>query len=160
MATGAVYTVEFENVTVATASGDQDLFYLAPADDKPIQILAWDLYVTSEVAEAQEEWLRLRWIRGHATVGSGGAAATARPMRSISAAAGVTARTNDTTIASAGTAVNIWSGGLNVRAGGIWVMTPEMQFHCNQTDTTIVLRLMAAPADDVSMSGTVWFEEL
>lgn len=159
-----VYTVEFENIAATTANGDTDLFYIAPADDKPIRIIAFSLDVISEIAEAQEEWLRLRVIRGHATVGSGGTAvgATAIGKSPGDVDASFTARTCDTTIASTGTLRNIWSGGMNVRSGCREVLTPEQSkvFTCTQAELSILLRLMAAPVDDMVISGTMWVEEL
>jgi hypothetical protein len=134
-----VYSVEFENVAVTTVNGDHDLFYIAPADDKPVRLISCYLSNTSnaDVGDAQEEMLRLRIIRGHATVGSGGATPTPAPLNPNDAAAGFTARTVDTTIASAGT-------------------LPM----CSQAQTTIVVRLMAGPTDDITMSGTLYVEEI
>lgn len=157
---GRMYTIEFENITIATASGDQDLFYVAPADDKPVVIHAITLDQLSDVGDAASEMLRYRIIRGHATVGSGGTAPTPRSMRSADAAAAFTARTNDTAIASAGTPINLHSGGFNIMTGLEKWWTPECRFYCSQTDVTIVVRLMAAPVDDVIMSGTLYIEEL
>jgi hypothetical protein len=158
---GRQYSIAFENVAVTAASGDQDIFYLAPADDKPCRILAVYLSVISELGDAQEEWLRLQWIRGHATVGSGGAAVTTpTPLSPTDAAAGFTARTNDTTIASAGTAVVVHSDAFNVRSGWVYIPTPETVIQVTQTQTTLVLRLMAAVTDDVVMTGTCYIEEL
>lgn len=157
---GRVYSVEFEGQTIAAASGDVDLFYLAPADDKPICILGWDIAVTSEIKEAEEEWVRLRLIRGHATVGSGGAAATARPVFPNDGAAGATVRTLDTVIASAGTAINLHSTGFNVRIGNVVWFPPEARHVCSQVETTIVLRMMSTFADDVTASGTIYFGEV
>jgi hypothetical protein len=156
---GRQYTAGFDNVTVSAA---QDLFYLAPADDKPIKILGWFLTQFSDVGDAAEEVLRVNLIRGHATVGSGGtavAAASQGPIDPDDAASSTTVRVNDTTIASAGTAVTLHYGGFNIRAGEQIIMPPEMQHQCSQTQGSIVLRLMAAPADSVTLSGTIVFEE-
>lgn len=155
-----LYTVEFEAQSVTNANGDYDLFELTPADDKPIEIYGAVVKVTSELAEAQEEWLRLRIIRGHTTSGSGGAAPTPVPLSAIDTAAGFTAETGNSTIASAGTAVNLLSDAFNVRAG--WELGPLPEgygFWCSQAATTIVLRLMAAVADDVTATGTLFVRE-
>jgi hypothetical protein len=155
-----IYTVEFENVSITNAAGDQDLFYIAPADDIPVAIHALYLDQISDVGDAQEEVLRYRIIRGHTTVGSGGAAATARSIGPGDSGASFTARTNDTTIASAGTAVNIHSGGFNVRVGLPLVFPVEHRPVVSQAQGSIVVRLMAGPADDLTMSGTLYLEEL
>jgi hypothetical protein len=148
------YTVEFENVTWTNAQGDIDIFSIDPATDKPVALTGFVIKATSEVAEAQEEWLRIRVIRGHTTVGSGGAAATARPDSPIDTAFGGSARTNDTTIASAGTAVNLWSDAFQVRVGMEVFWTPEHYKWTSGADF-IVVRLMAAVTDDVIANGTL-----
>lgn len=156
-AEGRVYTVEFENVAV-TAS--QDFFELTPADDKPVRVLSWELTNVSDFGDAQEEVLRLRWIRGHATSGSGGTAPTPRPGNRSDAAAGFTAEVNNTTIASTGSPINLWSGGWNVRMPRPEKYIPEERIEASQADTTLCLRLLAAPADSITISGTVTVEEL
>lgn len=151
-----IYTVSFDAVAITAL---QDLFYLAPADDRPLSVLGWELAQFSDVGDAQEEILRLALIRGHATVGSGGNTFTPAPVHSRGVAAGATARINDTTIASAGTAVNLWRGGFNVRAPQPYILPPEYRFRIDQVDGSIVLRLLANPADSITVSGTLWFEE-
>lgn len=152
-----VYTVSFENVSVSAA---QDLFEIAPADDHPVVILAVYVDQISDVGDAAEEMLRYKIIRGHATSGSGGSTATPRPLDPGDAAAGFTAEVNNTTIASAGTAVDLHAGAFNIRAGLALIIPPEMTPVANQGNGTIVVRLMAAPADAVTLSGTLYVAEL
>jgi len=154
-----VYTVEFENITLANASGDIDILSIDAATDKPTAIKTIVLKTTSELAEAQEEWLRLRVIRGHTTVGSGGSSATARPLSANDSAYGGTVRTNDTTIASAGTAVNLWSDALQVRNGYELWLPPEDWFWTAGADL-LVVRLMAAVTDDVVCNGSITIVEV
>lgn len=154
---GRMYSVVFENVSVTAA---QDFFELTPADDKPILIHGIYLANISEVGDAAEEMLRVAILRGHTTGGSGGSAPTPAPLgSSAGAAAGAAAEVNNTTIASAGTAVTLHAESFNVRAGWQFIPTPEARPGASQANTTIVVRLMAAPADAVSMSGTLIFEE-
>jgi hypothetical protein len=152
------YSVEFEAQTVATASGDYDLFEFTPADDKPIELVGLVLAVTSELGDAAEEWLRLRVIRGHATTGNG-TATTPRPLDEGDGAAGFSAETVGSTIASAGTAINLHSDGFNVRAGYQFWWPDGFGPRCLQTSTLLVVRLMAATLDDVTMSGTAYIRE-
>jgi hypothetical protein len=159
MATPRTYSASFSNVTVSAA---QDLFYIAPAANKPVQIIGWYLTQFSDVGDAAEEVLRVDLIRGHTTVGSGGtsvAASSQPPVGRDDVASAATVRTNDTTIASAGTAVTLHAGGFNIRAGEQIIFTPEIQWEV-ANGSTIVLRLMAAPADSVTLSGTIYFAEL
>ena len=156
---GRIYTIEFENQSITNAGGDRDFFYAAPASNKPIKILGWKLVQHSDLGDTEEEVLRYRLIRGHATVGSGGSTVTPVAMYPSDTAASFTARTNDTTIASAGTAKNVESGGFNIRVGDYVLYPPEYRPQCTNNQSSIVLRLMAGPADDVTMNGTMWIEE-
>jgi hypothetical protein len=115
---------------------------------------------SSDVGDAAEEMLRVKIIRGHTTSGSGGSAATPRPLDPNSPAAAMTAEVNNTTIASVGTAVDLHAEAFNIRSGWVFMPTPEARPKANQGNTTIVVRLMAAPADSLSVSGTLIVEEL
>lgn len=153
------YTVEAENITVTNAGGDADLVELTCATDKPIELYGIGIYVTSEVQEAQEEWLRCRIIRGHTTSGSTPAATpTPRPVSPNDAASGFTAEIYNTTIASAGTAVNLHSFGVQVRAG-YEMLYPEGSSFWTAGSSLLVVRLLAAPTDDLSMNMTFWVKE-
>lgn len=154
---GRMYSVSFVDVAVSAA---QDLFEVAPADDKKVVIHGIALGQDSDVGDAAEEILSVQLIRGHATSGSGGSAFTPSPLDPDSPAAGASAEVNNTTIASTGTAVRLHADVFNVRAGWVWIPTPEMRPMCGQGQSRIVLRLDDAPADALTMSGTLYFEEL
>lgn len=154
---GRVYAVSFEGTAV---TAQVDFFELAPADDKPVRLLGLMLSQSSDVADAAEEILRIKVIRGHATSGSGGSAPTPTPVNANDAAAGATAETLNTTIASTGTAVDLLADCFNIRSGCQLWWTPETAPTATQANGTIVVRLMAAPADSLTMSGTLYFEEL
>lgn len=151
-----MYSVEFENIAV---TAQVDFFELAPASNKPVRVHGLMLSQFSDLGDAAEEILRYRIIRGHTTSGSGGSAPTPRPMTPNATAAGFTAETNNTTIASAGTAVNLLSDSFNIRTGLQLWFPPLCQPTC-ANGTLLVVRLMAAPADSLSMSGTLFVEEL
>ena len=154
-----IYTVEAENQTITTTDGDVDLVELDAATDKPIELFGIQLYTTSEVQEAQEEWARLRVIRGHTTSGSTPASSpTPRPVSPADAAAGFTAEIYNATIASAGTAVNRWSGAFNVRAGYEIFLPEGCGFWTSGADL-LVVRLLAALADNASINMTFWVRE-
>jgi hypothetical protein len=153
-----MYAVSFENVAVTAA---QDLFMVAPADDKPIALHGFMLGQSTEVGDAAEEMMRIKVIRGHATVGSAGSAPDAVPLDCAGAADAATCRANDTTIASTGTAVDLLADCFNERSGYQFWWTPETRPTCSEANgIRIVIRLMAAPADSVTMNGTLYFEEL
>ena len=155
-----IYTVTFENVSVSAA---QDFFEITPADDKPVKILGWNVDNvggTADAGDAQEELLRILLRSGHSTSGSGGSAPTPIPLVASMSAAGFAAEVNNTTIASTGTTHDIYAGGMNVRVPYAFWLPEKCQPIISQAETRVVLRLVAAPADAVSMSGTIWVEEL
>lgn len=155
-----IYTVEVDNVTVTNAGGDADIVELTAADDKGIELFGIQLFSTTEVQEAQEEWLRFKVIRGHTTSGSTPAATpTPQPVSPRGPAAAFTAEVYNTTIASAGTAVNVGNFAMNVRAGYEVFLPEDCGWETTQAAGLLVVRLMAAPADDLSMSGLFWVRE-
>lgn len=155
---GRIYTVNFANVSISTL---QDLFELTPADDKPLEIVG--LFLTqvgnADVGDAQEELLRFSIIRGYTTSGSGGSAPTPAPVKRSDSASGFTVEVNNTTVATAGTPVVIHEDAFNVRAGyaNWWPLGAEPD--ASQANTTLVIRLNAAPADAITLSGTLYVRE-
>ena len=154
---GRVYAVPFEGVAVTVAV---DFFEISPADDKPCKILGVFLSQSSDVGDAAEEILRLEIIRGHTSSGSGGIAPTPTPLEPNDAAAGFAAEVNNTTIASAGSTVIAWAHAFNIRSGLELWFPQGCEPKANQGNTTLVVRLMAAPADSLTMSGTLFVEEM
>lgn len=156
---GRMYSVEFENVAVTAA---QDFFALLPADDKPIDIHAIFLSQCTEVGDAAEEMLRVKIIRGADTIGSGGSNPTPIRLNSGDATSGISTncRVNDTTETSGGTPLDLHSESFNIRTGWAYVPTPECRIRCRESDGFTAVALIGAPADSITMSGTLIFEEL
>lgn len=153
---GRVYTVTFSAVSVSAA---QDLFELTPADDKPVEIIGIELGQSSDSADAQDEQLQISIIRGNTTSGSGGSAPTPAPLNPNDTAAGFTAEVNNTTPASSGTAVTLHTGCWNVRAGYINWFPEGCRPSASQANTLLRVA-MTAPADAITMSGTLYVREL
>lgn len=155
---GRIYTIDIAATAVTVAA---DVIELTPADDKPILVHSFEILQTTDLADAQEEIIGLVWVRGHATSGSGGTSGiTPRPINPSDAAAGFTAESLNTTQASTGTGVNLQRHGWNVRIPTQVVYTPETRPQASQANTTLVLRMAAAPADSITISGHVVVEEL
>lgn len=154
------YSVVFENVAVTSS---QDLFELTPADDKPIRLMGLTLDNvggTADSADADSEQIRVTIQRGYTSSGSGGTTPTPAPLHnSIDTAAGFTAEVNNTTKATTGTNVTLAAFGFNVRVGSREFWPEECWPGASQANTTIVVRLEAAPADSVAMSGTLYVRE-
>lgn len=155
---GRIYTVSFGATSISAA---QDAFEFSPADDKPIELVGLEFAQTgvADVGDAAEELLRFSIIRGHATSGSGGSAATPRPVKRSDGAAGFAAEVNNTTVASAGTGVTMHEGAFNVRVGYINWWPEGTEIEASQGDTTLVIRF-PAPADAITISGTAYIREV
>ena len=152
-----LYTVIFSAVSVSAA---QDLFEITPGDDKPVRLHGISVGQTSDAGDAQDEQIQWSVIRGHTTSGSGGSAPTPAPLQtSADTAAGFTAEVNNTTTATAGTGVILHTSAFNVRAGLEYWWPPECRPGASQANTTIVVRI-TAPTDALTMSGTLYVEEL
>jgi hypothetical protein len=153
---GRCYWVDLTPTAVTVAA---DLIEITAADDKPIRVLAVNLGQTTELGDAAEEVLSLTWVRGNTTSGSGGSAPTPRPCNPSDAAAGFTVETFNTTAASAGTPVNLNRHGWNVRGGFERPYTPEEAPITSQANL-LVLRMAGAPADSITISGSILVEEM
>lgn len=154
-----MYTVSAENLAITTGDGDVDLVELDAATDKPIALVGWRITVLTEVQEAQEEWARLKIIRGHTTSGSTPTATpTPAPLSPNDAAAGFTAEVYNATIASAGTAVDLDPLGVQVRAGENLILPGGMEYWTSGS-SLLVVRLMAALADAANLSMVFWVIE-
>lgn len=161
---GLLYTATFDG-TVTAAGGDTTLWEIDPAADKPVTILGMEFEVTSEIAEAQEEWLRCEIIRyiGGTFTSSNGSAVTPRPqdeLNTIAMAAAVEA--NGTTIASStGTTQSLQKFGLNVRGGYGPVFIPPEYRHkvLGVANSAIVINMLNTLADDITLVSTLWLLE-
>jgi len=147
-------TASVNNVAVTTA---RDIFEIAPADDRQIVIVGFHVWQTTDFGNAEEEIITLSWIRGNTTSGSGGSALTARNKNAREQAPGPTIEGMNTTQATAGTAVTVWSGGWNIRQPLMVVLTPLQYIQVDQAQSRICLRMLAAPADSITMSASVDF---
>lgn len=156
---GRIYTCNLTPTAITVAA---DLIeFTTIADDKPILIHGFRVWQTSDLGDAAEEIITLSWIRGHATSGSGGNTSVAGvPKDGNEAAMGCTIESANTTAASTGSPVTCYSTGWNVRAPLEVVYTPEQRIRASQGDTTLVLRMGAAPADSLTIGCSVDFEEL
>lgn len=152
-----MYTITDENRAATNANGDADLFELDAAADKPIELVGIRITILTELQEAQEEWLRCKIIRGHATTGNG-TAVTPRPVSAVDSAAGFAAEVYGATIASAGTAIDLDAFGVPVRAGEYTIYPAGCSFWTSGADL-LVCRLMAGPVDDLNYSLTAWIAE-
>ena len=152
--------------TITAAGGDVDLLSLQPADDKPVRLAGWILGQTTEEGDAAAEHVRLtvRHMVATVTIGSGGAAPTPvanRPGTADVAAAGFTARCNDTTVSTttgANTIMEELGWNLQQTPWERWI--PEDQRPIAMQGEALIVRLEDAPADDFTGVFTFFVEEL
>ena len=109
-------------------------------------------------ADAAAEALKIQFITGHATSGSGGSAMTPTKLETGFAAAGSSCEVNNTTIASTGTAVvkhqDVW----NVQLPYQYRPMPEEMIVLSPSERLVVR--MPAPADSLTVSGSMIIEEI
>src|SRR5262245_50742145 len=106
---GQRYVVSFDAVSVSAA---QDLFELNVASTRVVIIHSLYLGQTSDMGDAAAEALKVQFITGHSSSGSGGSTPTPAAIQGGPSAAS-TCEANNTTIASSGTAVtkhqDVWN---------------------------------------------------
>lgn len=157
---GRMYVTKFTDVAVTAA---QDLFEIAAPSTGIVIVHEWGVSQNTDVGDAAEEILRLEEVRGDGTVtsGSGGSTHTPQPIDNGDAAAGSTVEINNTTRMAAGTGVldELAQYGWNVRTHFEKVYTPETRPVVTPSDRW-TLALDDTPADSLTMSGYVLFEEI
>ena len=154
---GNIYVATFAAVAVTAA---QDVFEITAPSNSRVAIREIRIGQYSDAGDSQAEMLSVTVIRGHSTSGSGGTSPTPVP---IMGHAGVAASTtsveaNNTTIASSGTPVTLCADSFNVMAG--WRYYPVPDERPIITNSGILVVRITAPADSLTLSGTIVFEEV
>jgi hypothetical protein len=158
MASPIIHAANFSAQAVTTAT---DLFEMTPVVDRPVVIYGMTLGQTTDLGDAAEETLMIGLYRD-ATAGSTGTAATEYVYTNV--AAGVTPTmavvTLRGTASTGGTLIDIipW----NIRIPLAWIPIPEMRpkfSNIAAEGPTSTFRLIAAPADSITMSGTLYWTE-
>lgn len=153
-----VYTVRFD---AAAITAQTDLFEIQPADDKPVRILGLVLGQTSDVGDANSENLAIKIVRlVTATSGSGGATPTPLPLDPNDVAASFAAEVANSSLASSGSGEAIlFSDVWNTQAGYQMWFPEGVQPQAKQGDF-INVRTYGAPADSITVHGTLFVQEL
>lgn len=152
---GRLYTVQFNAVAITLT---QDLFEIvAPATDI-IKIHEISVSQVTDFGDAEAEILGLLLKSGQTTSGSGGTAPTAVPILIGDSAFGGTTEVNNTTKATVGTIVTHHAWTWNIRMEFLKIFTPEtMPILSPSRRMTLEL---TAPADSITTSGYIIFEEI
>lgn len=157
---GRLYTAAFKAVAV---TAQQDFFELLAPTDAAVIVHDWELNQNTEAGDAAEEQLSVVTNRGVGAVtsGSGGTTVTAQPIQDGETGFGGTVQANNTTKMTAG------SGSLEELEPFNWnVRIPLMKIYTPETRPIIspgnrwTLELETTPADSITISGKVTFEEV
>ena len=146
---GRMYTVQFNGQSVSVA---QDLFQLESLS-VPLTLHAVYLSQTSDVGDSSAENLLIRILRVTDVV-TDDLATVQLDKGDATQTADVAV--NETTQLVTGLEV-IHSEAWNIALPFIWLPPPEMRVHGVVGDVIVVN--IPAPADALTMSGTVYFEE-
>lgn len=154
-----VYSVPFDNVADTVA---MDVWEVTPADDKPARLKRIKIYQFSDVGDAAQEIIRVGIYRGFTTSGSGGTTPTPAPYPSSNgAAAGAAVEMNNTTVATtSGVLIDVFCFNIAVGLEYEYPADPDDCPGASQANTTIIVRIIGAPADSLSLSGCLVFEEM
>jgi hypothetical protein len=158
---GRIYSVS-ATATITAANTDVDLLEIDPAAEKPCRLVGYVIGQTSEVAEAQEEGIRIDVIILPSGTTGNGTAATEEPLDGNDSTAGFASETFGATVATTGgTARTLDMCAWNLRASPLerWWPDPEMRPRVQGADLMVV-RWQTTVADDVVVAATFYIEEL
>jgi hypothetical protein len=158
MASPIICAANFSAQAVTTAT---DMFEMTPVVDRPVVIYGMTLGQTTDLGDAAEETLMIGLYRD-CTAGSGGTAATEYVYNNV--AAGVTPTMQVRVLGTAstgGTLIDIipW----NIRIPLVWIPIPEMRpkfSNIAAEGPVSTFRLIAAPADSITISATLYWTEI
>lgn len=157
---GRKYTCIIPNAALTAL---QDLIEILAPSDAIVKIHDIHLYQKSDVGDAAEEILTLESVRGVGAVtsGSGGSTITPQPAEDGDAAFGGTVERNNTTrmAAGSGSLETLAEYGWNIRVPFDKIFTPETMPVISPGNRW-TLALPAAPADSITLGGTITIEEI
>lgn len=155
-----MYVARFSAVAITAL---QDLFEILAPTDAVVKVHEWEIFQTTDVGDAAEEDLAIETVRGVGAVtsGSGGSTHTPQPVEDGDPAFGGTVEINNTTrmVAGSGSLDVSELRGWNVRVARGCIYTPETRPVISPGNRW-TLSLLANPADSLTCSGMVLFEEI
>jgi hypothetical protein len=148
-----IYTARFTAIAITTKT---DLFEITCAADRPIDIMGWTIYQTTDLGDAQEEVLTMTVERG-VTAGSGGSSVT--PVDYGGRGESTADSTCNRTVSTAHTGGTvILDKGWNIRVPEEFWLPPELYIYIDAATDPVTLT-MAAPADSITVSGSIIWKE-
>lgn len=152
-----LFGANFSAQAVTTAT---DMAEITPVTDRPIIVYGVTLSQTTDLGDAAEEVLTVGVYRD-CTAGSGGTAATEYNYNQAAIGSPTAAVRQLGTASTGGTLIdfNPW----NIRIPLYWYPIPEMRFKFSNIAAegpTSTFRLIAAPADSVTISHSIQWAEV
>jgi hypothetical protein len=147
---GHLYSAAFEEVSV---SAIQDLFELNAPSNAVVVLHGLHITQSSDIGFEQLNVL----IHRGATSGSGGSSITARPLEAGDGSFNGSVEANNTTQSTEGTILH--SQCFSIQGGCDWDFLPECRPVISPSGR-LIIELQTAPADALTMSGTIYFEEI
>lgn len=137
-----------------------DLFEVTLNTGAAVRVAGLWVSQSSDVGDAAEEMIRWRIVQGNTTSGSGGASPDESDLGYQYGASGIdSAESFNTTPASGGSPVSGAANAFNIRAGEqLWFppgLEPIFTDPGGSTEVNVI-RLMAAPADSLTMSAVLF----
>lgn len=151
-----VFSATFSAVAVTAA---QDVFEIAAPVNSRVMLREIKICQYSDPGDAQAEILSISLVRGNTVTGSGGSTPTPVPLGVSTGAPGSIVKANNTTPASGGSPVTVWSDVLNVANGFVWRPRERDDRIIVEAGARIAVRL-SAPVDSLTMNGTIVFDEI
>lgn len=153
MAQPRIYTASFSAVALTAAA---DLFEITAAADRPVDIMGWTIFQTTDLGDAAEEVLDLSLQRG-VTAGSGGTSVT--PVDYGGRGESTSDATVNRTVTTAHTGGTVmFRKGWNIRVPEEFWLPPELYGYVDAGTDPVTLTV-TAPADSVTFSGTIFWRE-
>lgn len=139
------------------ATAAQDVFELVAPSTGRVAIKEVRLGQYTDFGDAEAEILSVLFLRGYTTSGSGGSTITPAALWSGHGASGSTVERNNTTVANTGTVVTLLADAWNIQMPFLWLPTRESGIILEASERFVVR--ITAPADSITLNGTLVFEE-
>lgn len=156
---GRMYAVAFVGTEVTNA---QDLFEVIAASGKAVVLHGLVISQESDATDANDAMLPIEVVRMTATVtsGTGGSTPTPVPLApSDTAFAGTVDTLNTSGASTDGGSYRVLADAFNVRSGYQLWWPPEARPQCVGAQAFVV-RLPETPVSAITMSATIYFEEI
>ncbi len=157
---GRIYRVPFSATSVSAAV---DVFEILAATGKPFVLHRINIAQSSDYGDAAAEGLSVLVKRATGSYTSGSGGSTVTPTKSTNdPSAGPTPEICNTTQAAAGSGAltTIHADAFNVQGGWEFLPTVEERASLTFLAAEAVVVSITAPADAITLSGTLVFEEL